>query len=285
MSDTNRPVGERFTHLYMRGEPMQDSKRMRRRLTELVRTLPLDNWQYVTFLRAELGLDQPWTTSMRDLVEWIFDLASSDFLDFITVTYRYLNNGQATSAARWRSEVDRIFREENVHYGLDERAGVHFRYDQQFEENRGRAIAALTGSRYRSTLNEFEKGMDALAKAPPDGKMAVMHTFRAVEGLFRLMFARAPRLGGAEAGQHLEPVLQRIYSGDNVAKNAASKMLNAFKDWIDAAHFYRHEVGQEEPSEPPLGLVILITGQGASFLRWLAELDTTQIAVETADGK
>jgi hypothetical protein len=55
---------------------------------------------------------------------------------------------------------------------------------------------------------------------------------------------------------------------------AASKLLSAFKDWIDAAHFYRHEAGREEPIQPPLTLRVQMVSVGATFLRWLAELDT-----------
>ena len=49
-----------------------------------------------------------------------------------------------------------------------------------------------------------------------------------------------------------------------------------FKEWIDAAHHYRHEPGQQEPVQPPLLLVVQMVSVGASFVRWLAELDAIQ---------
>jgi hypothetical protein len=52
-------------------------------------------------------------------------------------------------------------------------------------------------------------------------------------------------------------------------------MLNAFKEWIDTAHFYRHEPGKEDVAQPPLTLAVYVCGVGASHLRWLAELDAS----------
>ena len=50
-------------------------------------------------------------------------------------------------------------------------------------------------------------------------------------------------------------------------------MLASLKDWVDAAHFYRHEPGTEEVAQPPLPLAVYLVSIGASHLRWLAELD------------
>jgi hypothetical protein len=36
------------------------------------------------------------------------------------------------------------------------------------------------------------------------------------------------------------------------ALRAANKTINAFANWVDACHNYRHEEGDEEPSQPPL---------------------------------
>jgi hypothetical protein len=106
---------------------------------------------------------------------------------------------------------------------------------------------------------------------PPDGKSAIRNTFFAAEGLFKLMFPKSPRLTAQEA-QKLETPLKSVYASNPVALSAATKLLNGFKDWIDAAHFYRHEAGHEEPTQPPLTLSLQMISQGAAFIRWLAEL-------------
>ena len=114
--------------------------------------------------------------------------------------------------------------------------------------------------------------MTALGEAPPDGKRAIRAVFSSAEGLFRLMFPNSPRLTAGEVQKH-EPLLQQLHAKDQKAKGAASKLLHSFKGWIDAAHFYRHEAGQEEPAQPPLTLTVQMVSVGASFVRWLAELD------------
>ena len=172
----------------------------------------------------------------------------------------------------WRDGVKRIFEEENVHYTVDDRGGVHFAFDVEFETNRAATVASLNGGRYVAALSAFEGGMAALSQAPPDGKSAIRQVFGAAEILFRLIFASAPRLTAQEA-QRLEPVLQQIYASDKTALGASVKLLNSFKDWINAAHFYRHEAGHEEPVQPPLSVTVQMVSLGASFTRWLAELD------------
>jgi hypothetical protein len=86
------------------------------------------------------------------------------------------------------------------------------------------------------------------------------------------MFPNEPRLGAKES-EVIRPLLQAAHAGDNVAQSASGKLLTSFKEWIDAAHLYRHEQGKEEVAQPPLTLAVYLTSTGASHLRWLAELD------------
>jgi len=113
--------------------------------------------------------------------------------------------------------------------------------------------------------------MNALAQAPPDGKAAIRAVFSAAENLFKLITSK-DRLGAREA-EDLRPIIDKLYAADATARNSASKMLASLKDWIDAAHFYRHEPGTEDVAQPPLALAVYLVGTGASHLRWLAELD------------
>jgi hypothetical protein len=278
MVDTPPPTGKRFSHVYIkRGEPMQDSARMRRRLAALVGTFP-DLKDVDRAVPQELGINVPY--GGMGYVAWaqfFADCALKDVLDFVTIAVRHLREKRRIEHEpwnRWCREVQRIFEEENVHYQVDQWGGVHFRYDAEFEHNRAATIAALQGPRCRNALNEFEGAMAALAKASPDGKAAIRHTFGAAEVLFRLMFPNSPRLTAEEA-KKLEPILQRLHAADKVAMSAVSKLLSAFKDWIDAAHYYRHEAGREEPIQPPLTLAVQMASVGASFIRWLGELDNT----------
>src|SRR6266511_1700129 len=193
------PTGQRFSHVYIqRGEPAQESARMRRRLASLMWDFP-DLGDFSSAVSRELGVDVPFNI-VPDWRTFFRDCALQDVLDIVTVGYRYLDAKPRTrirqmdAPKRWCAEVQRIFKEENVHYRVDERGGVHFRFDVEFEQNRATTIASLQGARYRAALTAFEGGMAALTKAPPDGKAAIRGTFAAAEGLFRLMFEKSPRL-------------------------------------------------------------------------------------------
>ena len=271
------PQGKRFSHVYIkRGEPVQDSFRMRRRLASLLQQEYRSNAARV---ERELGISGPFTSGQtwyEHLEKW----ALKDVLDLVTIVYRELvtqanERGYAHHMARdWLQEVQRIFSEENVHYRVDTQGGVHFHFDEEFAHNQAATIAALNGSRYANALHSFEGALAALSQAPPDGKAAIRSTFAALEGLFRLMFPGSPRLTAKEA-EKLQPLIQRLHPADATALRASDKMLDAFKEWIEAAHFYRHDPGKEEVAQPPLTLAVYVCSVGASHLRWLAELDAS----------
>jgi hypothetical protein len=273
------PQGQRFSHVYHdRGEPAQDSDRMRRRLAQLVVDFRELEHDLVPIIPRELGVDVPWMGMARDWRQFFKGCQLKDVLDSITIAHRLLLQNQRSRGYpsrepdRWLREVRRIFREENVHYDVDDLGGVHFYLDEQFARNRAATIAALQSARYANVLHSFEGGLAALSQVPPDGKGAIRATFAAVEGLFRLMFPNEPRLG-AKISEVIRPLLQAAHAGDNVAQSASGKLLTSFKEWIDAAHLYRHEQGKEEVSQPPLTLAVYLASTGASHLRWLAELD------------
>jgi hypothetical protein len=51
------------------------------------------------------------------------------------------------------------------------------------------------------------------------------------------------------------------------ALGAAAKLLSGLEDWINAAHFYRHERGASEVVEPPFALAVNLVSLGSSYLR------------------
>jgi hypothetical protein len=264
MSEQADPApGVRFSLFYgQRGEPTEDSDRMRHRIGGAIASDEwLDNTMFKKHLEQAIGIDAPWAESWPPFVK---KLALIDVLDLITVVAEYLRerpvgNGELL-AQNWITDINRIFRDENVHYRIEPKGGVRFYIDEAFSQARMSAIAALNGQRYSNALAEFEKGMAALAQAPPDAKGAVRGVFGAAEAVFRLITG-LPRLGGAELAE-LSPILQRLYAQQDTALRSAQKMLASFKDWVDAAHFYRHEEGSEEPAQPPLQLAIYIVGFG-----------------------
>jgi hypothetical protein len=126
---------------------------------------------------------------------------------------------------------------------------------------------------YANSLHSFENGMKAISAATPDGKTAIRNVFASAEGLFRVMFPKAPRLVVGQVS-FLEPLLQKRYAGNAAAFGASVKLLASFKGWIDACHFYRHEEGKPDTiAQPPLELAIHLISVGAAFIRLLVELD------------
>jgi hypothetical protein len=274
------PRGSRFSHVYLdRGEPTGDSVRMRRRLAALIDSFR-DFEGLGPFVMAEHGVDVPSAAYIG--YEWkkfLSDCALRDVLDLVTTGYRLLNNlrtfHEMYPQQRWLKETRRIFAEENVHYRIDDHGGVHFHFDEEFARSREAAVQVLRLPRYTNALHAFENGMAALGETPPNGKNAIRGVFAAAESVFRLILPNAPRLGVAEL-DGLSALLQKIYAQDDTARRASLKLLNSLKDWVDAAHFYRHEeAGEQAVAQPPLKLTVYIVSTGASHVRWLAELDTT----------
>jgi hypothetical protein len=263
------PEGKRFTHVYTdRGEPVGDSPRMRVRMRAL--WLSIKDLRESPLMTTELGLDFPsW---------WDFFSQASmrDILDAITIGYDHLLNRSYHStyeADKWRDGVQRIFFEENIHYRVDGRGGVHFQFDREFTHTTIAAISILQPPRYANSLDAFNKALAALAEAPPDRKGAIRSTFTAIEGLFILMFPEVKRLASGETSR-LRARIEQLYNGNRRAQETSAKMLQSLSDWIDAAHGYRHEEGKPDSvAQPPLTLAVYLVSTGAAHLRWLAELD------------
>ncbi|SCB37736.1 hypothetical protein GA0061098_1007169 [Bradyrhizobium shewense] len=280
MSDTEQS-GQRFSHVYLRREELlQDSPRARRRVAAWIAAIPKDAEDLGTFLVAELGID----VVLNYGVDWSTTLgrfSTADFLDSITLIYRHFTLKRQSPVGMRNPRLNeyflvtsrRIFSEERLSYRIDDRGGVHFVVDAEFAANRNATITAIEAPRYANVRTEFEKGMSALSNAIPDGKEAVRGVFGAAEGLYRLMFAKAPKLTSADAAKNLGSAIQSLYAADAVAQRAASKMVSSFADWVDACHNYRHEQGTEEPSQPPLDLAIEMVSAGSGFVRWLVLFD------------
>jgi hypothetical protein len=261
------PIGERFSQIYIeKGAAAGDSQRMRRRLAALIYEYPSlwHNGELEKAAKVRIGVRYEGGGWEDQLPKW----SLQDVLDLVTVAYAVLVERTALRD-QWVKQVNTIFAEENLHYRVDGRGGVHPYPDAEYARNRGATIAALQSSRYQNVLAEFEAGSAGIGK---DNKTAVRRTFGAAEGLFRLMFTRSPRLTAGEAEQ-LADRLRQFYKDDATAANASTKLLASFKDWIEACHFYRHEPGQEEVAQPPTSLAVHLVSTGASFIRLLAEID------------
>ena len=78
-----------------------------------------------------------------------------DLLCLVTVAYRLLvqQAGGQFFPQNWVRGVEKIFAEENVHYSVDAKGGVHFRFDEEFARVTAEAISILTKQRYANSLD------------------------------------------------------------------------------------------------------------------------------------
>ena len=75
-------------------------------------------------------------------------------------------------------------------------------------------------------------------------------------------------LGAASVEKYLKPIARQVYS--DTSWDAANLLLNSIADWINSIQPYRH--GQKDP-HPPMDLAIAMVSSGATYLRWLVEID------------
>jgi hypothetical protein len=183
--------GARFSHVYGdRGEPAEDSMRMRHRIGAAIAASDLLNKGMMAVIEREIGIAAPYTKSWTTFLK---EIELKDVLDLVTVTANFLRRWTGSGegmAQAWLASIDRIFREENVHYRIEPKGGVRFYIDEAFSRSRASAVAAISGARHANALGEFEKGMAALAQAPPDGKGAIRGVFSAVECIFSTCLAK-----------------------------------------------------------------------------------------------
>ncbi|MBB3523045.1 hypothetical protein [Rhizobium sp. BK456] len=274
------PEGKRFSQVYMRRtDLLPDSPRMRNRLavviTEIGNNDDLEN--FGRRIEREQGIMLGQT---RYSYQWppIFKAMDvRDVLDSITTIHDSISGYEYSRAAQKRKafldNCRRIFAEEQVRYRIDDQGGVHLAVDEEFEAARIATISGLGAPRYNGVRSLYDEAFIALDRTPPDGKAALRSAFFATESLFRLIFPPAHQLSSSEIQKHLEPLVSRLYANQKPAINLAQKLVASLKDWIDGAHFYRHEPGAEEPAQPPLELAIYMVSEAGGHLRWLAKLD------------
>jgi hypothetical protein len=274
--------GERFSALYVQaGDPTPDSNRARRRIGALFHE-PLfagQIEQLAAYCRQGLG------TSPADAggypSHWhrfVRECRIVEFLDMITMTYRYLFWHVSEEAATWwRESAGKILAEENLAYDLDSVAGVHPKVDREFQRNMASVIAGFQSERYqgvRDQLAAVEKNLSAL---PPNYKQAWRSIVSAVETLFAVIFPYAV-LSAEEIDRRLLPLMDSAYGDDPVSRKAAQGPLAAFKGWVDAARIYRHQPGVARSADPPADVAVFQISNGASLLRWLVGFDPERVA-------
>jgi len=255
------------------GDPAPDSARARHRIGSLFREGLFHSRfdQLAAYLVRNIGISLPenhrypscWHQFMREC-------RIADFIDTITVVYRYLFWHVSEEIANWwRDSVKQIMAEENLAYEIDEVGGLHPRIDSEFQRNVASAVAGLEAERYRGVRELLERASGNLSANPPNYRQAWRATLSAMEAVFALMFPQA-RFTNDEIERHLKPLIERAYQGDPTSQKAALRMLICLQEWVEASRSFRHYPGAPDCSQPPPDMAVLSISCGASLVRWIA---------------
>lgn len=267
--NTSKPIGRRFTDVYReRGPRVVDSTKFRRRLAYKIAEINMD-YAFAAALRSETGHPISLSAPGSWWVKFLEALELDEALDFITTLVIVLDaTHQESVAGDFVDFVGRLMDEENMAFEMDEAGGVHHRVDHAFQQSRAAAIDALNSDDAIAAREAFQEAHQALSKHPADTLSAVRRGFDAVENLFKIKY-KTSRLGASEIKSKLHGAGAKEGAQ---AKNAAGRLNEAFAEWVNACHQFRHASGEVDPSPPPRWLAIAILDGASTYIRYLAAL-------------
>ncbi len=268
--------GKRFSQVYLeRGAPARDSQRFRNRLSAYYSEHLSTNFRdrIRNAMQQEAGIEVPWINNWGYDVSAVFKKGDlRDVLDSITIVYRQLAPAWPHLADRWKEFVERALREENVGYTLDEKCGVHYFIDEEFERNRVSTLSVLDSPRYKAVRAAFEDAYRHLDSDPRDTKAAVRSIFESLEILTKQMVETKNLNRWVVENTLKEKCLSQV-TGGTTELAVVTGLFSSIADWVDALHNYRHGQATEEPISPTDELAIHIISSGSAHIRWIAQFD------------
>lgn len=258
--------GAPFRRNYLREALLlSDSVRARRRLLRwFMSTRSAIRHRFVLLVESELGVDYPVGFESYNHERFWTDGDIADVLSGITFWVRLCNHD-----ANLISEARRILAEEQLRYRLDDKGGVHFAVDEEFERTVQSALAGLGDPQYSSALHALQQGLSSLGTEHQSGKGLIRGVFEAVESAFLTVIRRPEinRISAADVDRHLKPVFLARYDTWHDANEITGRSLAVLKAWIHVGHYYRHGVPLEQIHEPPLDLAVAVASEGMAILR------------------
>ncbi|TPK57343.1 hypothetical protein FJ546_27340 [Mesorhizobium sp. B2-4-19] len=261
-------IGGIFRRNYIR-EPvlLPDSERMRRRFFMMFMDGgDLQRHEFAELMERVLGVDYP--TRLGDYQHrkfWMeYDIA--DVLSALTYWYRMNDESMLI-----RREVQVIFKEEQVRYRVDDKCGVHFFVDEEFEHAVQASIAGLADPQYKSALHAFQSAIANLGVANQSGKRLIRDIFEAVESAFLTVIKqpKIDRVSDTAIDTYFRPILLQRYASWVDAGVISDRVLNVFKAWVKVGHYYRHGSPLDQIHEPPLDFAIAVASEGMAILRYI----------------
>lgn len=208
---------------------------------------------------------------------YLENLPWRDFLSVFSIILDVLNEtGSAKAEDRIVSLVRtlrRIFAEENARLTLGRDGIIHPKIDLAFERTRASLVRGIDSNDYEAVKGHLDAVDSSLLSEPPDGAAAIRSIFLAAENVFKQMSKRDNKsLADTAANKELEHLLQEAYGSGTHERKVANLQLRGFRNWINAAHHYRHDEGKSEASQPPDEMYICLVSEGFAWVRWLVDL-------------
>jgi hypothetical protein len=280
MTDQGNQGGYFSRNYVAKVENKTDDNRMRLRIaTYLSEYFQGESFEVGRYIEKELGqkvLRQGHTL----FVDWEKTLTSipiDDFLDILTAVCKFLPRRTITRAGD-RITYDparffaRVFREQTVPFRIDEKGGIHPFIDVQFSAQLNNTISGMGGPKLSAARESVMDAEKSLLEINFKGKSAIRSIFDANENIFKQIFPKNNQLNSAAIQNDLRPRILESHGLDNTEKKSTSKLIDSYRSWVDAAHFYRHDAGESEIVEPSHAYAVQFVSQGISYCRWLARL-------------
>jgi hypothetical protein len=273
MEEKAQPVGQLFSMIYCdRDVPIRDSEYFRRRIGSFCQT-ELDEYhpELAKFLTHETGIPIENYHYYYKIEDFFLKIEPVRMLNAITLVWRFLGTKDAIKLKSWYDFVQRTLREENLSYRIDEQCGVHYLIDDEFNRNKVSALKCLERAKYAGVKAAFEDAHRHLDSS--DTKASVRSIFESLEIIIRQM-VETQNLNRFAVEKLLKPLVLERDKSDNTALNSIERVFNGFAQWVDGMHFYRHGQGEQEPTAPPIEFAVFVLSSGASYLRWLVDIDS-----------
>lgn len=290
-------VGELFARQYVeRGAPLQDNPFFRSRLDAFLQANHYKDYaDLAAYLRQESGLvvetfySDTYKRAYYKFTDFFSNTKIELVLSAVTLIWRFLRKYSQVlttrnsaspftytypSADAWHAFVARAMHEENMAYTLDDKCGVHFFIDEEFERNRVTALSCLTSARYGAVRVAFEQAHGYLDAQPADTKASVRAAFEALEILARLMDTQSKNLNKWMVENKLKPMAV-AKAQDPTEAVVVEKLFDGLALAVDGLHSYRHGQGSQQPIAPSFSMAVYVLSSVAAALRWLVAIESS----------
>ncbi|WP_040818102.1 hypothetical protein [Litoreibacter arenae] len=273
-----------FSRNYLKSKTnASDDTRMRHRIAKYLEEYDGDeNLDFGNYIEKELGIPVLTNSGYGPYVPWVEVLSKcdiGDFLDILTAIHRFkpertISKQRVSALYVFRTFVERVFREQHVAYRIDENGAVHPFIDVAFSTNLSDVLDNLDDHDLSAAASHLEQAEMALLSTKLDTRQAVRSAFDALENLSKIHAVKATQLNKDVAINQLKPKLCFVSEPHEFDRIPTEKLFDGFLQWINAAHFYRHEAGKPEPTAPSKEFATNFVAQGINYARWLASIKT-----------